>query len=222
MTKKIDSDIIPGANLENLKKQAKSLLKKALENNPHALSRLDRARAIEPVTNQESNTEYKLVDAQLAIVRENGAATWNELKQTVESGLHKPTDLDSSLSVKGIDQIWLDCTDLQKAENFYGEILGLSKTAEVPGQMMFFNCGGVNLLLGLAEKVRPNSILYLKIGESEQEIQDSYNQLKLAGVKVGDPPHCLIKNWQGFDVWMAFFEDPFGNQLAFKCNVPAD
>ncbi len=45
--------------------------------------------------------------------------------------------------------------------------------------------------------------------------------LKRAGVTVGDSPHCLVKNWQGRDVWLAFFSDPSGNQLAFKVDAPA-
>jgi len=57
---------------------------------------------------------------------------------------------------------------------------------------------------------------------SADDIQSAYNRLKDAGVSVGDSPHCIAKNWNGCDVWMTFFEDPACNQLAFKCNVPAE
>ncbi|QXD23197.1 hypothetical protein F7C95_14880 [Opitutia bacterium ISCC 51] len=87
--------------------------------------------------------------------------------------------------------------------------------------MVFFDCGGVTLLIGLKEEVAPNSILYLNVGDTEASIQNAYNRLKQAGGSVGDSPHCIAKNWNGVDVWMAFFKDPSGNQLAFKVNVPA-
>ena len=70
MTKHIDSDSIPGANLEQLKKQAKALRKSIKENNPHALARLERANV------STSLEEIKLSDAQRVIAHENGCTTW--------------------------------------------------------------------------------------------------------------------------------------------------
>ena len=215
MTKHIDSDSIPGANLEQLKKQAKTLLKSVKENNPHSQARLARANVAVSID------KLKLSDAQRVIAHENGCATWVELKEKVESGEITAGTKSDSIKVAGIDQIWLDCTNLETTNHFYGELLGLTKTGEVPGQMVFFDCGGITLLIGLKEEVAPNSILYLNVGDTESSIQNAYNRLKQEGVSVGDSPHCIAKNWNGFDVWMAFFKDPSGNQLAFKVNVPA-
>ncbi len=215
MTKHIDSDSVPGANLEHLKKQAKKLFKLLKENNPHALARVKRANigiSIEPC---------KLSDAQRVIAHENGCASWAELKTKLESGEVLLEVGSNPIEVAGIDQIWLDCTDLEATNRFYGELLGLTKAGEVSGQMLFFECGGVTLLIGLKEEVAPNSILYLNVGDSVGAIQNAYNRLKQAGVSVGDSPHCIARDWNGFAVWMAFFKDPSGNQLAFKCNVPA-
>ena len=142
-----------------------------------------------------------------------------DLKEKVESD--ESATVAEAISVAGIDQIWLDCTDHEATALFYGELLGLSKTGEVPGQMLFYDCGGVTLLIGLKEAVAPNSILYLNVGDTEASIQNAYNRLKQGGVSVGDSPHCIAKNWNGYDVWMAFFKDPSGNQLAFKVNIPA-
>ncbi len=213
MNKHIDSDSIPGANLEQLKKQAKALLKSVKENNPHALARLERANV--------TPNEIKLSDAQRVIAHENGTASWTELKAKLESGEVAASVASEAILVAGIDQIWLDCTDLEATSHFYENLLGLTKTGEVPGQMLFFDCGGVTLLIGLKEEIAPNSILYLNVGDTEASIQNAYNRLKQEGVSVGDSPHCIAKGWNGFDVWMAFFKDPSGNQLAFKVNVPA-
>ena len=86
--------------------------------------------------------------------------------------------------------------------------------------MVLFDCGGATLLLGLRPEVRPNSVLYFRLEDSVESIQAAYNRLKQAGVSMGDSPHCLVKNWQGRDIWLAFFLDPAGNQLAFKVDVP--
>jgi len=212
MTSKIDGAVAPSGNLENLKKQAKKLLKQAKERNPHAISRLARAKSL--------SKELQLSDAQTAIARENGCSTWTELREKLASPESKVDVAQTSIEINAIDQIWMDCTDTAKAQAFYCDVLNLRKTAEVPGSMVFFNCGGVDLLLGKSNEIRPNSILYFEMGDSEQSIQAAYNQLKDLGVRMGDSPHCIAENWNGYDVWIAFFFDPFGNQLAFKANVP--
>ena len=215
MTDKIDGTPKTGANLKNLKNQAKRLLKELKDGNPHALARMERAKL-----GDKAPEELSLADAQRAIARENGQGSWEELKALLESKPSESEVTGGDISIAGIDQIWLDCADLEATERFYKVILGLEKTGEVPGQMLFFDCGGVTLLCGLREDVRPNSILYLNCGDTEQSIQDAYNRLKAEGVSVGESPHCIARNWQGCDVWMAFFSDPSGNQLAFKCHVP--
>ena len=219
MTKKIDSFTVPGASFDNLKKQAKSLLKQVREKNPHGVNRLTRAN-ISLLGKDGVSRICKLADAHRVIAHENGCSSWTELKKCVESNINANMEKEENIQVLGIDQIWLDCANLEETERFYCDLLGLKKVGEVPGQMLFFDCGGVNLLLGLKEEVSANSILYLNIGETETAIQSAYNRLKLGNASMGDSPHCIAKNWNGFDVWMAFFKDPSGNQLAFKCNVP--
>ncbi|MDA0347206.1 MAG: VOC family protein [Verrucomicrobia bacterium] len=219
MTKKIDSFTVPGASFDNLKKQAKSLLKQVKENNPHGVNRLSRAN-VSLLGKHGEPGACKLADAQRVIAHENGCNSWTELKNQVERNAISKPMYEENIQVLGIDQIWLDCANLEETERFYGDILGLKKVGEVPGQMLFFDCGGVNLLLGLKKEISPNSILYLNIGDTEAAIQSAYNRLKLENASVGDSPHCIAKNWNGFDVWMAFFKDPSGNQLAFKCNIP--
>ena len=56
MNEKIDASLAPKANLEQLKNQAKRLLKEAKEQSPHALQRLKRAKVA-------NNAELKLADA---------------------------------------------------------------------------------------------------------------------------------------------------------------
>ena len=51
-------------------------------------------------------------------------------------------------------------------------------------------------------------------------VSAAYNHLRAAGVLVGASPHCIAKNWNGRDSWLAHFNDPSGNQLAFKVDGP--
>ena len=219
MNQKIDARVAPRASLDHLKNQAKSLLKLAREENPHAVSRLRRAKVI-PEKSDASHPPLKLADAQLAVARENGSSTWMELRNSLAQPPASPPEPDAAIATLGLNQIWLDCKDLDAAEKFYSGVLGLKKTGQVPGMMVLFDCSGTTLLLGLRPEVRPNSVLYFRLEDSVESIQAAYNRLKQAGVSVGDSPHCLVKNWQGRDIWLAFFFDPAGNQLAFKVDVP--
>ena len=219
MNQKIDARIAPRANLEHLKNQAKSLLKLAREENPHALGRLRRAKVI-PEKSGAASPTIKLADAQLAVARENGSSTWMELRAALAHPAEAAPKAGDALAILGLNQIWLDCNDLTAAEKFYGGVLSLKKTGEVPGGMLFYDCHGTTLLLGLRSDVRPNSVLYFRLEDSVAAVQTAYNRLKEAGVSMGDSPHCLVKNWQGRDIWLAFFFDPAGNQLAFKVDVP--
>ncbi len=128
--------------------------------------------------------------------------------------------MSDSLKLTKINQIWLDCTDLAKTNAFYAETLGLTKTGEVPNMMLIFDVSGIQLILGKTDKPRPNSYLYFEVEGRDSAINESYEQLKALGVKLGDPPHCIAQNWNGYDVWLAFFEDPDGNILALKSDVP--
>ena len=149
MNKKIDGGIAPRANLENLKNQAKSLLKQVKDGSPHAMGRIARANV------SKESASFLLSDAQLVVARENGHSTWAELKHSIEKGSIDSVATDYKISIQAIDQIWLDCVDIAETERFYSELLGLKKTGQVPGQMLFFDCGGVNLLLGIRDKARP-------------------------------------------------------------------
>ena len=56
----------------------------------------------------------------------------------------------------GILETALYVNDLDAAEAFYGDVIGLDKIAEVPGRHVFFRCGEGVLLLFVAEQtVKP-------------------------------------------------------------------
>ena len=128
---------------------------------------------------------------------------------------------NTKLSLFAIDQIGLGCTDLDAAQRFYCDILGLTLADDIPGMAKLFACGGVNRIVVKGDTVPPGSIVYFKVQGVAGRIQDAVERLKAAGVHIEKEPQCIAKNWHGNDVYLAFFKDPFGNMLALKSDVPA-
>jgi len=130
------------------------------------------------------------------------------------------TTTNTTLSLSAIDQIGLTCTDLDAAQRFYCDVLGLTLADDVPGMARLFGCNGVNLILFKADSVAPASIVYFKVDGTPGAIAQNVERLKHAGVRIEKEPQCIAKGWHGHDVWLAFFRDPFGNLLALKSDVP--
>jgi methylmalonyl-CoA/ethylmalonyl-CoA epimerase len=111
-----------------------------------------------------------------------------------------------------IGQISINAKDLARAVGFYRDVLGLTFLFEAPPQLAFFDCGGVRLMLGRAEKAEfdhPGSVLYYKVAD----IQASYETLRGRGVSFIDEPH-VIARLPDHVLWMCFFHDTEGNTLA--------
>ncbi len=116
------------------------------------------------------------------------------------------------LELTQIGQIAINVHDLERAVAFYRDTLGMRFLFQAPGGLAFFDCGGIRLMLGVAEKpefAHPGSILYYKI----DNIDTAYAALKDAGVAFIDEPH-LIARMPDHELWMVFFRDTEDNVLA--------
>ena len=116
-----------------------------------------------------------------------------------------------------IGQIAINAHDVDRATAFYRDVLGLPHLFRA-GQLSFFDCGGVRLMLDKAEKPEfdhPSSILYFQVGD----IRAAYKRLKDAGAKFEDEPH-VIAQMPKHDLWMTFFRDTENNLLALMSEVP--
>lgn len=119
--------------------------------------------------------------------------------------------------VARIGQISINAKDLDRATAFYRDRLGLKHLFTVP-KMAFFDCGGVRLMLGIAEKPEfdhPGSILYLVT----TDIEAVHKTLAGEGVNFEDEPH-LVANLGDRDLWLGFFRDTEGNLLALMEEKP--
>jgi methylmalonyl-CoA/ethylmalonyl-CoA epimerase len=120
------------------------------------------------------------------------------------------------VALSQIGQIALNVHDLERAVAFYRDTLGMRFLFQVPN-MAFFDCGGVRLMLGTAEKPEfdhPASILYYKV----DDIQAAWQTLSTQGVRFEGDPH-LIARMPDHELWMAFFRDSEENMLALMSEV---
>jgi len=124
--------------------------------------------------------------------------------------------IPSNTVLSRISQIAINAHDVDRATAFYRDVLGLQHLFRA-GQLSFFDCGGVRLMLDKPEKPEfdhPSSILYFRV----DNIQSTYDRLRAGGTKFEDTPHLLAR-MPDHDLWMTFFRDSEGNLLALMSEV---
>jgi methylmalonyl-CoA/ethylmalonyl-CoA epimerase len=123
----------------------------------------------------------------------------------------------TNLGIINIGQISIVVHDVPRATTFYRDVLGLPLLFTA-GNMAFFDCGGVRLMLGPAsspELDHPSSILYFRV----PDIHSAHQRLIDAGAKIEAPPR-LIAPMKAHDLWMVAFRDSEGNIHELMSEVP--
>jgi methylmalonyl-CoA/ethylmalonyl-CoA epimerase len=121
------------------------------------------------------------------------------------------------LNISQIGPIAQPVSDIERADDFYGNVLGLRKLYRY-GNLTFFNCAGVRLLLEQtadANDARRRGCIYFRCAD----IALAVAELKKRGLSFDSPPH-LIAKMDDHDLWMAFFTDPDGQTLALMQGAP--
>lgn len=123
--------------------------------------------------------------------------------------------MSQDLSLDRIGQIMIPARDLSRATSFYRDTLGVPFLFDVP-RMAFFDLNGVRLMIGEREEDTgpPGSILYYDV----RDIEATAATLSRRGVDFDQEP-TLIAEMEDHDLWMAFFHDTEGNQLALMSEV---
>lgn len=122
-----------------------------------------------------------------------------------------------SVGISRLGQIQLRAHDVERAANFYEQVLGLKLLFKAPPGLAFFDCGGVRLMIDRPERPEfdhPSSILYFAVSD----IQSAFSELKGKNVIFEDEPH-LIARMPDHDLWMTFFRDSEDNVLALMSEV---
>lgn len=120
------------------------------------------------------------------------------------------------MEIKQIGQIGVPVNDFERAVAFYKEKLALPLLFST-GNLAFFDCNGVRLLLSLPEKeeyANASSILYFNV----EDIKVSFEEMVDNDVRFLDEPHVVAKLGDT-ETWMAFFSDEEGNTHAITSEV---
>jgi predicted enzyme related to lactoylglutathione lyase len=110
-------------------------------------------------------------------------------------------------------QIAQKAEDLQRAADFYADLLGAEPMATYdPPGLVFFDLGGTRLLL---DRVAPSALHYFAV----DDIDATVSRLRERGVEVETDPHVIFSHEDGTlgpagtDEWMAFVRDSEGNTV---------
>ncbi len=124
--------------------------------------------------------------------------------------------MPESLGLHKIGQIAVPVHDIKRAVTFYKDTLGMKFLFQA-GNLAFFDCDGVRLLLDVPEDKafdHPSSVIYFSV----PDIQVAFKTLKERGVEIVAEPH-LIAKMETYDLWMAFFKDLDNNVLSVMSEV---
>lgn len=120
------------------------------------------------------------------------------------------------VSVTGLGQVSVPVVDVARAVEFYRDVVGLPLLFEVSG-MAFFDCGGVRLMLSVAEDGSmkpPGSVLYYRVAD----IGAAHAGMVERGARFEGGPH-LVASMPDHELWMAFFRDTENNLMALMSEV---
>ena len=106
--------------------------------------------------------------------------------------------------------------DLPRARDFYQNTLGMKCLFDA-GNLAFFKCGDIRLMLSTPDKPGPRggTILYFNVSD----IHSTFAALTQRGVNFIDKPH-LIARMPDHDLWMVFLNDSESNTIGIMCEIP--
>ena len=122
----------------------------------------------------------------------------------------------NEIQIQRIGQIAINVHETDRALAFYRDVLGL-KLLFTAGQLAFFDCGGVRLMLSppsSPEYDHPSSILYFKV----DDIQSAHQRLLQLKVETEGEPHMVAK-MPDHELWLTGFRDSEGNVMEFMAEV---
>jgi catechol 2,3-dioxygenase-like lactoylglutathione lyase family enzyme len=160
------------------------------------------------------------------IARTFGLETWNvlsaKIKQEPAATRRSETPGDDPAPVTAlpdkIAQIEVGCTDLAAAKAYYSDVLGLPVVGEI-ADSIFVRCGEINLIVQRSANPRRGRTVYFS---GDGRVREATAALKARGVSFTEEPRRIARLADGIDVWLGFFDDPWGNPYGLLANMPAD
>jgi methylmalonyl-CoA/ethylmalonyl-CoA epimerase len=121
----------------------------------------------------------------------------------------------NEVPLQDVAQIAFTVQNLAEAKIFYRDVLGLKFLFDA-GNMAFFQCGPVRLMIGEGEKpsISQGTIVYFRVADLEA----TAHLLASRGTSFVQQPH-LVARMKSHDLWMAFLKDPAGNTLGLMSEI---
>ena len=130
------------------------------------------------------------------------------------------------MTLKKLGHVVLKVRDLERAEGFYTEVVGLSVTGRLPGRMVFFSVPGNDDSHDLAvwkvgadaAPAQAQQVGLFHVAwqvERAEDLGTLYRHLETRGVKI----HGTMDHGANLSV---YFEDPDGNMLEFTYEQPRE
>jgi DNA-binding CsgD family transcriptional regulator/catechol 2,3-dioxygenase-like lactoylglutathione lyase family enzyme len=121
----------------------------------------------------------------------------------------KERPMQETMALGQIHQIARSVRDISDAQTWYRDVLGLEHLYTF-GNLAFFDCGGVRLLLSEGDGGASESILYFRVAD----IRSAHDTLAGRGVDFTAAPHMIHRHADGNEEWLAAFKDNEGRPLA--------
>jgi DNA-binding CsgD family transcriptional regulator/catechol 2,3-dioxygenase-like lactoylglutathione lyase family enzyme len=122
--------------------------------------------------------------------------------------------MENTLTFGPIGQIARSVRDIAAARQWYGEVLGLQHLYSF-GNLAFFDCGGVRLMISQGEEPAAESLIYFRV----DDIRSAHAALTTRGIIFTDAPHLIHRHDDGTEEWMAFFRDNENRPLGIMSQV---
>jgi methylmalonyl-CoA/ethylmalonyl-CoA epimerase len=113
------------------------------------------------------------------------------------------------VQLQEVAQVALTVHNLADAKSFYRDVLEMKFLFDA-GNMAFFQCGSVRVMIGESEKspASDGTVVYFKVANLEATAR----LLETRGIIFVQQPH-LVARMKSHDLWLAFLKDPAGNTL---------
>jgi methylmalonyl-CoA/ethylmalonyl-CoA epimerase len=128
--------------------------------------------------------------------------------------------MNQQCEIQSIGQIAIAVSDIQTATEFYRDTLGLEFLFDAPPGLVFFNCGGVRLMITTLqgdESDHTTSTIYYKV----DDIQAATASLKQQSIEFIQEPQ-LVAKMPDHELWMGFIRDPDDNLIGIMAELPLE
>lgn len=171
-----------------------------------------RAISLDAVRFHVANAVAKLGVRNRAALRHwRGAPKGSALERSMGGG----ESMSDAVDILGLGQLSRSVADIERAEAWYRDVLGLSHLYTFD-KLAFFDCGGTRLMLSQGESLQlAESVIYFRV----QDINAACDRLTRRGVEFINAPHMIHRHENGVEEWMAFLKDPEGRPLAIMASV---